>query len=77
MKTQEVRIEKGKKVVWNKTTWWWYLSIDGKPQGYFKTKKEAVDKSKELIGTQMQKEVIKVNEIVRLKEEFKTPRCKS
>jgi len=47
MKTN-IRIEKGKKVVWNKTSWWWFLFINDLPMGYFKTKKQA----KQFIHTQ-------------------------
>ena len=43
-----VTIERGCMVVWNKTTWWWFLSINNEPKGYFKTKREAIQKSKEL-----------------------------
>jgi len=46
-----VRIEKGKMIVWNKTTWCWFLFIDNKPQGQFRTKKEAVNKSNELLSS--------------------------
>ena len=45
-----VRIERGKRIVWNKTTWWYFLFIDNTPQGYFKTKIEAINKSKEIIN---------------------------
>ena len=44
--TNEIKIEKGCMIRWNKTTWWWFLSINNEPKGYFKTKKEALEKSK-------------------------------
>ena len=42
-----VRVEKGKMIIWNKTNWFWFLFIDNKPYGYFSTKREAINKSKE------------------------------
>jgi hypothetical protein len=42
-----VRVEKGKMIIWNKTKTFWFLFIDNKPYGYFGTKREAINKSKE------------------------------
>ena len=43
-----IKIEKGAMIRWNKITWWWFLSINNEPKGYFKTKREAIQKSKDL-----------------------------
>jgi hypothetical protein len=46
MTKDEIRIEKGNIIVWNRKFLVWFAFIQNSPIGYFKTKKEAVSHCK-------------------------------